>query len=105
MTKPTKQLSSVVRVVAANSPEPMQEPSQEPPKAASSKVQIVSSHVEVVDESKKASPKPSVVHVEAKPSVVHVEAINGSGANPPEVTSIILPSRVEIVGGVAPSES
>lgn len=92
VAKSTKQLSSVVRVVAANSGESLQ---NAPAKQPSSKVQIVSSHVEVIDESKKSP---------AKSSVVHVEAIDGSGANSPAY-STILPSRVEVVGGVSPSES
>lgn len=49
-------------------------------------MQIVSSHVEANDESKKSFPK----------SVVHVEAIDGAD---------ILPSRVEVIGGVSPSET
>lgn len=89
VAKSTKQLSSVVRVVSAN---PVASDANNAPKPISSKVQIVSSHVEVIDESKKSAPK----------SVVHVEAIDGR--NSPEY-STILPSRVEVVGGVSPSES
>lgn len=86
----TKQLSSVVRVVSAN-PVPLNA-NNNAPKPISPKVQIVSSHVEVIDESKKSAPK----------SVVHVEAIDGSNSRE---FSTILPSRVEVVGGVSPSES
>lgn len=90
--KPTKQLSSVVRVVAAN-PVASTSPSvtalpvnaNSAPKSAISKVQIVSSHLEANDDGKKSLPK----------SIVHVEAIDGAA---------ILPSRVEIVGGISASE-
>lgn len=95
VAKPTKQLSSVVRVVSANSVAssassssslPLSVNANNAPKSPMSKVQIVSTHVEAIDESKKSAPK----------SVVHVEAIDGAA---------ILPSRVEIVGGVLPSKS
>lgn len=90
VTKSTKQLSSVVRVVSAN---PVASNVNNTPKPVSSKVQIVSSHVEVIDESKKSLPK----------SVVHAEAIDVNSNS--RTYSTILPSRVEIVGGVSPSES
>lgn len=90
VAKSTKQLSSVVRVVSANTVSPNV---NNPVKPISSKVQIVSSHAEVIDESKKSPAK----------SVVHAEAIDVNG-NLREY-STILPSRVEIVGGVSPSES
>lgn len=107
VAKPTKQLSSVVRVVSANPGAVTAADAADvveaaivasnvnnAPKSASSKVQIVSSHVEVIDESKKSPSK----------SVVHVEAIDG-GAGDAREYSTILPSRVEVVGGVSPSES
>lgn len=90
VAKSTKQLSSVVRVVSANS---VASNVNNTPKPVSSKVQIVSSHVEVIDESKKSLPK----------SVVHAEAIDLKSDS--RENSTILPSRVEIVGGVSPSES
>lgn len=95
VAKPTKQLSSVVRVVSANSVAPSSSSApplsslvndNNAPKPAASKVQIVSSHVESIDESKKSAHKP----------VVHVEAVDSSA---------ILPSRVEVVGGISPPES
>lgn len=89
VAKTTKQLSSVVRVVSANVPASSSPPSassvndNNPQKPGSSKVQIVSSHVEAIDESKKSAPK----------SVVHVEAIEDAA---------IAPSRVEVVGISSP---
>lgn len=100
VAKPTKQLSSVVRVVSANPVAPSNVSNA--PKSVSSKVQIVSSHVEVIDESKK-SPQKSVVHVEAIDGG-SVGSGSGSGSDAREY-STILPSRVEVVGGVSPSES
>lgn len=94
VAKPSKQLSSVVRVVSANSvasSAPSSLPSSinanNAPKPLMSKVQIVSSHVETIEESRKSIPK----------SVVHVEAIDGGSG--------IIPSRVDIVGGVLPTKS
>lgn len=92
VAKPTKQLSSVVRVVSANSivspssSSPLPLDVNNAPNPVIPKVQIVSSHVKVFDESEKSAPK----------SVFHVEAIDGT---------VILPSRVEVIGGVSPSES
>lgn len=95
VAKPTKQLSSVVRVVSANSvasssssapPLSSLVNDNNAPKPAAPKVQIVSSHVESIDESKKSAHKP----------VVHVEAVDSAA---------ILPSRVEVVGGISPPES
>lgn len=96
VAKPTKQLSSVVRVVSANQPVAPSNVNNAP-KPVSSKVQIVSSHVEVIDESKNSPLK----------SVVHVEAIDGTSDTDTDAReySTILPSRVEVVGGVSPSES
>lgn len=99
LAKSTKQLSSVVRVVAEN---PLITPQNAPAKAATSKVQIVSSHVEVIDdENSKKLPSSS-----PPKSVVHVEAIDaGSNSANSREYSTILPSRVEVVDGVSPSES
>lgn len=100
VAKPTKQLSSVVRVVSANPVDVISNVSNSP-KSVSSKVQIVSSHVEVIDESKKPPPK-SVVHVEAIDGGVSVAIAASADARE---YSTILPSQVEVVGGVSPSES
>lgn len=92
VSKPTKQLSSVVRVVSANPVASSTTSSflsvneNNAPKSAISKVQIVSSHIEANNESKKSPPT----------SVVHVEAIDGAA---------ILPSKVEVIGGISSSES
>lgn len=85
VVKPTKQLSSVVRVVEASSPS-----QNGNNKSPSPKVQIVSSHAEEDDQTKKSAPK----------SVVHVEAIDGSGER---IT--IASSRVETVESVSPTVS
>lgn len=77
VVKTTKPLSSVVRVVSANLAPSSSANDNSTPKPGTSKVQIVSSHVEPIDESKK--------------SVIQNAAI--------------APSRVEVVGVVSSPES
>lgn len=97
VAKPSKQLSSVVRVVAANAPQ-----GSNASKAISSKVQIVSSHAEIVDDTKKSLPK-SIVRVEAneKPAILssHVEIVSPTDAYypvPKKHHQSIISSVVEI---------
>lgn len=71
----SKQLSSVVRVVEANSPQDVSRPKTA---AAASKEKILSSHVEIIDDASKSSPK-SIVHVvEQKQPILssHVEIVS-----------------------------
>lgn len=93
VSKPTKQLSSVVRVVSAANPSPSIVNTSS--KSLSPKVQIVSSHAEVIDENKNGA---------AHKSVVHVEAIDGNNGDSHELKTISA-SRVEVVDGISPIQS
>lgn len=92
VSKSTKQLSSVVRVVSAANPSPSIVNTSS--KSLSSKVQIVSSHAEVIDENKSAA---------AHKSVVQVKAIGGNGDSHHPTT--ISASRIDVVAGISPIQS
>lgn len=92
-----KQLTNVVRVVAATSPQ-QQHPPQPHDDPAGARVQIVSSHVELVDDGEKSQPKP-IAHVDAvreQPAIVssHVEIVSPSIVESVPIESKNLSPRV-----------